>query len=93
MTDLRSTRTTICFGRPFTLPSLDEMLPAGTYEIDTEEEVIEGIERRLYVRVATLLHVRSTGKVRIVTIDPAELQAALDKDGAAQNRTSVQPSP
>lgn len=56
-------------------------LPAGRYDIDTEEEAIEGNERTVYLRVATLLYVRTTGMVQTVTIDPKELQAALDMDG------------
>lgn len=85
MTDLRTTRSTICFNDPFVLPSLDVHLPAGTYEIDTEEQIIEGNERRVYVRIATLLHVRSTGKVETMIVDPGELNAALQKDGAPQD--------
>jgi len=78
---LRTTRSSITFKAPFRLSGLDEMLPAGSYDIDTEDEIIEGNERTVYVRVATLLYLRTTGIVRIVTIDPKELQAASDADG------------
>ena len=84
MTDLRTTRSTICFNGPFVLRSLEVHLPAGTYEIDTEEQIIEGNERRVYVRLATLLRVHSTGKVETMTVDPNELNVALQKDGAPQ---------
>lgn len=79
---LRTTRSSITFKAPFHLSALEDALPAGTYEIDTEEEIVEGNERTVYVRVATLLHLRTPGKVQIVTIDPNELQSALAADGA-----------
>jgi hypothetical protein len=78
---LRTTRSSVTFKAPFRLTALDEILPAGTYEIETEEEIIEGNERTVYVRVATLLYLRTTGMLQIVTIDPKELQSALAADG------------
>ncbi len=89
MTDLRTTRSTVRFQRSFTIAPLEETLPAGIYEIDTEEEIFEGNERRVFVRVATLLYVRSAGKVQIVTIDPKELEAALLNDGNAREQASA----
>ncbi|WP_066703821.1 hypothetical protein [Sphingobium amiense] len=77
---LRTTRTSITFKAPFHLTALDETLPAGTYDIDTEEEIIEGNERTVYLRVATLIHVRTHNMVQTFTIDPKELQAAFDAD-------------
>jgi hypothetical protein len=64
------------FAAPFRLSALDELLPAGTYDIDTEEEIIEGNERTVYRRVATMIHVRTSGMVQIWTVDPKELEAA-----------------
>lgn len=89
MTDLRTTRSTVRFQRSFKIAPLEETLPAGLYEIDTEEEIFEGNERRVFVRVATLLHVRSAGKVQIVPIDPRELEAALLNDSNAPEQTST----
>jgi hypothetical protein len=80
---LRTARSSVTFTAPFRLSAWDELLPAGRYDIDTEEEAIEGNERTVYVRVATLLYVRTAGMVQTVTIDPKELQAALDADGRA----------
>ncbi|APL93476.1 hypothetical protein AI27_11655 [Sphingomonas sp. BHC-A] len=77
---LRTTRTSITFKAPFRLAALDEVLSAGVYDIDTEEEIIEGNERAVYVRVATLLYVRTHNMVQTVTVDPKEIQAALDAD-------------
>ena len=77
---LRTTRSSVSFKAPFHLTSLDETLPAGVYDIDTEEEIIEGNERTVYLRTATLFYVRTHNMVRTVTVDPDELRAALEAD-------------
>lgn len=79
---IRTTRTQAKFCAPFSLPELDGVQPAGTYDIETDEEAVESNERTVYVRVATLLHIHSPGSTRTVTIDPAGLAAALDRDAA-----------
>jgi hypothetical protein len=80
MTGLRTTKSSVSFKAPFQLSAFDAPLAAGNYEIETEEAIIEGNERTAYVRVATLLHLRSPGMVQIVTIDPQELERALTRD-------------
>lgn len=77
---IRTTRSQVTFARPFTLAEMDAPLPPGTYDVDTDEEVIEGNERTVYVRTATLIHVRGIGSTRTVTIDPAGLAAALQME-------------
>jgi hypothetical protein len=42
---IRTTRSQVTFARPFTLAEMDAPLPPGTYDVDTDEEVIEGNER------------------------------------------------
>lgn len=80
---IRTTRTHVTFNAPFTLPELDGVQPAGSYDVETDEEAFEGNGRTVYVRVATLLRVCSAGLARTVTINPAGLQAALERDAAA----------
>jgi hypothetical protein len=57
---------------------------AGDYLLDTDEELIEGLSRLAYRRVATLLHLPSTsrpqGRAELLSVSPAELDAALEKD-------------
>jgi hypothetical protein len=80
----RTTRKTITFRRPFSMSAIDKVQPSGTYTVDTDEELIDGLSFLAYRRVATLLHLPSTssrvGVTEIVTIDPLELEAALKKD-------------
>jgi hypothetical protein len=70
--------------QPFKLRDLDDIQPAGDYLLDTDEELIEGLSRLAYRRVATLLHLPSTsrpqGRTEVVSVSPAELDAALEKD-------------
>jgi len=81
---VRTTRTTISFSRPFKLRDLDDIQPAGDYLLDTDEELIEGLSRLAYRRVATFLHLPSTSRpqcrTELISVNPAELDAALEKD-------------
>lgn len=79
---IRATRKKVTFSAPFSLPELDGSLSAGTYDVTTEEDAFEGNERTVYVRVATLLHIRLPGSARTVTIAPEGLDAALERDAA-----------
>jgi hypothetical protein len=39
----RSRRENITFQHPFRIKGIDRQLPAGTYEVITDEEMIEGL--------------------------------------------------
>jgi hypothetical protein len=59
---------------------------AGSYRVVTDEELIDGISFPAYRRVATMIFVPAspgTSSVEMVTIDPLDLQAALDRDASA----------
>lgn len=75
---------TVTFRRPFVLAGLDEVLPAGDYSVETEEELVEGISYAAYRRTATLLRPHAklgpSHLTRAMTIDPEELDAALARD-------------
>jgi hypothetical protein len=80
----RTTRKTVTFRWPFSMSAIDKVQPSGTYTVDTDEELIDGLSFLAYRRVATLLHLPSTssrvGVTEIVTINPLELEAALKRD-------------
>ena len=80
---MRTTKSTVTFHSPFTLNDRVGELPAGTYDIETDEEEILGADRTAYRRVATLLFVETRGSTRSLTVDPKHLEAALRRDGAA----------
>jgi hypothetical protein len=75
---LRTIQSTITFDAPFRLQGVPLLQPAGIYKIDSDEEVIEGNLRA--VPVATRLHLRVGGSVRIRTVDRADLKAAWERD-------------
>ncbi len=79
----RTQRTTCSFTRPFQLRGVDHVLPPGTYEVVTEEELIEGLSFPVYRRVSTTMLVpgQSPSKLEMVTVDPIDLAAAQDRDG------------
>ena len=76
---IRTTRSKVTFKSPFSLPEIERELPAGDYDVETDEELIEGLERTAYVRRATLLYVREGATTQVVTIDPKVLEAADQK--------------
>ncbi len=83
---IRTSRKTVIFGRPFTLRGFDEVLPAGAYTVETDEEPLAGISFLAYRRISTLLHLHgkpgSAVLTRVLTVDPNELDAALERDRA-----------
>ncbi|MGL4313633.1 MAG: hypothetical protein ACRCSO_06545 [Sphingomonas sp.] len=76
----RTTRSTITFTAAFRLAAVGETLPPGRYDVDTDEEEIVGNNRTVYRRTATLLYVPTRSGLRVCTVDPADLDAALAAD-------------
>lgn len=80
----RTSEKTVTFRGPFALAGLDEVLPAGDYSVETEEELIEGISYAAYRRTATVLRLHATAGpshlTRALTVEPDELDAALARD-------------
>lgn len=83
---IRTSKKTVTFRRPFVLGGFDEMLPAGAYSVETDEELLEGISFPVYRRTMTLIHLHAKlghpGLTQTLTIDPNELDAALMRDQA-----------
>ena len=81
---VRTSRKSVTFTQPFSLSGFDEVQPAGTYTVETDEELLPGLSFPAYRRVATPIFLRSRGRGPIVEevadIDPLELQAAQERD-------------
>jgi hypothetical protein len=77
---VRTTRFDVTFDNSFTLKGSAGIQPPGTYEVETEEEIIEGNEHVVYRRVSTILYIRSPGMTRSVTISADDLELALARD-------------
>lgn len=82
----RTTEKSVTFQRPFALSAFDEVLPAGTYTVATDEELMEGASFSAYRRVQTVIQVHPPGEaqgvLQSVPIDPRELESALLRDAA-----------
>ena len=83
---IRTTKRTVTFKRPFVLSGLDETLPAGDYTVETDEELLEGLSFKAYKRTSAFIMLRPKsdhpGHTRTLTVDPNELDAALQRDRA-----------
>ena len=83
---MRTTRTTVTFTRPFALGGIEGVQPAGTYTVETDEELLLGLSFPAYRRVATLMFLPSqpggAASGRVAAIDPSELEAARARDAA-----------
>jgi hypothetical protein len=84
----RVTTKTVVFSRAFVLNEADGEQPPGIYTVQTEEEPLDVMTMTAYRRVATVMNRYDAhgpgGFVRFVTIDPAELDAALARDAIPQ---------
>jgi hypothetical protein len=80
----RTTSATITFRHAFTLQNVEGEQRPGSYRVETDEASIEGLSHSGWRRVSTQLHLPSIEQSplsrQVVTIDPADLQAALMKD-------------
>ncbi len=81
---IRTIRRTIAFRKPFYLKGVDRLLPPGDYSVVTDEELIEGLSFSAYHRISTAIFVPAPSgpAIEMVTIDPLDLEAALERDAA-----------
>ncbi len=84
--NLRTTSRTITFRQPFSLVGLDDIQPAGTYTIQTDEEPLEGLSFLAYRRVATVIFLPlgrgGPGSFQAISITPEALDAAQARDAS-----------
>lgn len=80
----RTTHSIAHFDSSFMLGGLTAPLPPSDYDVDHDEELIDGISRVAWRRVATFIHLPARGikalQSQLVAIDHADLEAALERD-------------
>jgi hypothetical protein len=90
---IRTTRKIVKFSNPFSIEGVGRVLPAGNYEVVTDEELIEGLSFPVYRRVATMMlaptQSTQTPSIEMLSIDPVDLTAALERDTQAVKAVSV----
>jgi hypothetical protein len=88
--NMRSTRSTVTFSNPFTLPGYAGDLPAGAYEVLVEEELLPGLSFEAYRRTATYLTVRGrgshAGRSELRALSDIDLKEALSRDEGATEK-------
>jgi hypothetical protein len=93
---VRTSRKTVTFTQPFSLSGIDEEQPAGTYTVETDEELLPGVSFPAYRRTATLIFLRprrgGPAVEEVASIDPLELQAAQDRDAGLHTLTGYHSS-
>jgi hypothetical protein len=76
---IRSRREAVTFKHPFRIRGIDRLLPAGTYEVITDEESIEGLSFAAFRRIATMIVVPGASAsmremIAIGSVDLADAQ-------------------
>jgi hypothetical protein len=85
---IRSRREAVTFKHPFRIRGIDRLLPAGTYEVITDEESIEGLSFAAFRRIATMIMVpgaASASTLEMISIGSVDLADAQRIDASAPN--------
>lgn len=83
---IRSRREVVTFKHSFQIRGVDRQLPAGAYEVITEEETIEGLSLPTFRRIATIILVPATASpgaaMEMISIGSVELSDAQRIDAS-----------
>jgi hypothetical protein len=82
---IRSRREAVTFKHQFRIRGVDRLLPAGTYEVITDEESIEGLSFAAFRRIATMIVVpgASASMREMISIGSVDLADAQRVDARA----------
>jgi hypothetical protein len=71
----------VVFSRSFTLPGSDALHPAGSYEVETEEEPLADLSFAAWRRLSTTIRIQGAGdgppSTEVIPIDPTWLEQTL----------------
>ncbi|BAI71769.1 hypothetical protein AZL_011310 [Azospirillum sp. B510] len=80
----RTSRRVVTFAQPFTLSGIDGVQPAGSYTVETDEELVDGLSFPVYRRLSTIIVIPGRpGEIvssQSVAVDPDELAEAERRD-------------
>ncbi|MCA1514665.1 hypothetical protein [Bradyrhizobium sp. NBAIM01] len=85
---IRSRRETVIFKHPFQIRGIARILPAGTYEVVTDEEMIDSLTFAAYRRIATMITVPAEGArgtMEVLSIGSVDLANAQAADASIAN--------
>jgi hypothetical protein len=85
----RTRRKLVTFAQPFFLRAIDALVPAGAYNVDTDEELIDGLSFLAYRRTATWIHLPSvttkSGSSQMILVQPSELETGYELYQASEH--------
>ena len=76
---MKTKREVVTFPHSFSLEGVDGVVPAGTYAIDVDEDLIEGLSFLAYQRVSTTIYLplaSGSTSLQAIKVDPREIDAA-----------------
>ena len=83
----RTRRETLTFHHPFRLAGIDRLLPAGAYDVVTDEEMIEGLSFASFRRIATMITIPAApphhSSMEMISVGATDLAEAQRQDAAA----------
>lgn len=85
---IRSRREAVTFKHPFRIRGIERLLPAGTYDVITDEESIEGLSFAAFRRIATMIMVpgaASASTREMISIGSVDLADAQRIDASTPN--------
>jgi len=85
----RSRRETVTFQHPTRIKGVDRVLAAGSYEVVTDEEMIEGLSFPSFRRIGTMIMVPGAPphhhSMEMIAIGSADLADAQHRDAVVPN--------
>jgi len=79
----RSRRETITFRHPFRIKGIDRLLPAGGYEVITDEEMIVAVFRRVATMIMVPAAAPRSSTMEMLSISSIDLSDAQRIDASA----------
>lgn len=86
---MRTVRDAVTFESLFILNKDVGELPAGSYEIEIDEEEIGSQDRQAFRRTAIYFYVEQKGSTRTFVMHPRDLDSALERDAERRRETPV----
>ena len=85
---VRSRREVVTFKHPFQIRGVDRLLPAGSYDVITDEEMIEGLSFASFRRIATMILVPAAARgstMEMISIGSVDLADAQRTDASMRD--------
>ena len=86
---MRTTKTKVTFRDSFVLNRDVGELPAGSYNIEIDEEEILTSVQTGYRRTAIHFFVEKDGSTRMLSIEPADFESALNREKGKPTRSPL----